>query len=233
METIPESVVEQILIRVIEKPAGFITVCIILLIITLLPLWKWLYSICKEKKKEYDKKKAKERKDAEELKDNIKKIAKHLPELDQQVLSLSTEVTSLRNLKDEWTNTTKSLHNTVVEMQNDLRGLSEQSENGDSELYERLKETQEIVSDMRETTKKIETDMGVLFEGENNEFRIYLTQLHERHVTKNEPMTREIRQSLRIKFESYEKRGGNGWAKELYLDLMSLPFESYSLPDEI
>lgn len=233
METIPESVWEQILNKVLENTVGFVIVCVIIIIVSLLPFWKWLYSIYKDRKDEKNKQKEKERKDAEEMQNNIKQIAKHLPELDQQVLSLSNEISSLRDLKDEWNLVTKSLHTTVTEIKDDIRELSEKSKSGDIKLSERLKETQELVNDMRTSTKKVESDMGILFEGENNEFRIYLTQLHEKHVTQNEPMTRETRQQLRIKFESYEKRGGNGWAKELYLDLMAIPIESFNLPDEI
>lgn len=232
METIPESALDKILEKAMESSVGFVIVCIIVVIIALLPFWKWLYGVYKDWKDKRDKQREKERKEAKELQDNIKQIAKHLPELDQQVLSLSNEVSSFRDLKDEWIDTTRSLHTTVVEMKADISALANKSQHGDDELAERIKDTQEIVSEMRQTTKKIETDIGVLFEGENNEFRIYLTQLHERHITKGEPMTREIRQRLRIKFESYEKRGGNGWAKELYLDLMSLPVESYVLPND-
>lgn len=235
IETITENSWDIVFEKMSESPLGITVLCILAVVVTLLPLWKWLYSIYKDKKEELDKKKEQKRKDEEEMKQSIKTIAKHLPELDQQVLSLSNEVASFKSLKEEWMDTSKTLQTTVHEIQDNLKDLSEKSKSDDKRISDKLEETQSLVSDLSKSTKKIETDMGVLFEGENNEFRIYLTQLHARYVHGNEHMTREVRQSLRIKFDSYDKRGGNGWAKELYLELMALPVttESMDLLDDI
>ena len=233
MEAVTENSWKLIVEALSQSTFGVVVLGIVAVVVTTSPFWKWLYSIYKEKKEKYNEKKEQERKDAETMKQNISDIAKHLPVLDQQVLSLSTEVASFKNYKDEWVKTSKSIQSSIDKIQNDLNDLSTKSDEEDRKVSETLKETVESFNELKDTTKKIESDIGILFEGDNNEFRIFLTQLHAKHIDGGEPMTREIRQQLRIKFDSYEKRGGNGWAKELYLELMALPIESYKLPHDI
>lgn len=220
MEGMTESSWDLVIAELSKTKAGTIILCVIIIVLSLLPFWKWIYSVYKEKKAEIAKKKEDEKKADEELRSNIKKISDHLPELDKQVLNLSTEFSSL---KQDWVKTSNDLNQKIDTLQFDIQESTKKNEESDKEMSEKLNATQSMINSMQTTTDKIVSDIGVLFDGENNEFRIYITQLHAKHVENGEPMTRSIRQELRIKFESYDNRGGNGWAKQLYEELMSLP----------
>ena len=181
--------------------SGFLTVIVILaiiaIVVTTLPFWKWIYGIYKEKKEAYNRRKEEAKKEQAEMKANIKYISEQLvqlPELDKQVRLLTDEVSSIKSMNSEI-----------------------------SKLQDSMDRTNEQINEIKTTVDKVNSDIGIIFDNDNDEFRIYLTQLQFKHIENNEPMTREIRQELRIKFDNYDKRGGNGWAKDLYLELMSIP----------
>lgn len=229
MEEMTESSWDLVITELSKTKAGTIILCAVVITVTLLPFWKWLYSVYKEKKAEIMKKKEEKKKADEELRLNIKNISEHLPELDRQVLNLSAEFSSL---KQDLTKTSNDLNQKIDTLKSDIQESTKKNEVSDRQMSEKLNATQLMINSMQATTDKIVSDIGVLFDGENNEFRIYITQLHARHVENNEPMTRAIRQELRIKFESYDNRGGNGWAKQLYEELMSLPI-AHEFHDEL
>jgi len=233
LELVPEEVRSKVFTALADSPVGIMILSVVAIVVTLLPFWKWLYSLYVQKKAEISKIKQQNKKDSEDMRNSIKAIAKHLPVLDKQVITLAKEMASFKSIKDEWVDNSRELQSSITEIKKDLRELADKTNNENKTIKGSIDETKEVVGEMRESTKKIESDLNVLFEGENNEFRIYLTQLHAKHVVGNEPLTRDARQRLRIKFESYEKRGGNGWAKELYLEIMALPIETFDLPDEL
>ncbi|MDE6492440.1 MAG: hypothetical protein K2L37_04755, partial [Lactobacillus sp.] len=77
------------------------------------------------------------------------------------------------------------------------------------------------VCDVAKTTRDVEDNLEILFEGENNEFRVYITQIHKKYVGTSEPLPRDLKQQLRIRYGMYKKRGGNGWAEDMYNEIMN------------
>lgn len=84
-----------------------------------------------------------------------------------------------------------------------------------------------VNEEVKQSIDKVNNDMGILFDNDNDEFRIYLTQLQYDHIKCGKPMTREIRQTLRVRFDNYSKRGGNGWAQDVVTELLSIPVEPF------
>ncbi len=225
MDAILERAAEVVVQKLSESDAGIFLLIIICIIVLLFPVWKILFGEIKNKYDSYKQTIDQDRKDRIEMKQSLEKIVDHLPELDNQVGILSTELQEFKSLKRDFIDAYKEVKETVEDIRCDLKTISEKSDEADKRIVD-------SIGELSTATTKIESDIGIIFEGDNNEFRLYLTQLHADHIKNNKPMTSEIRQKLRVRFDNYSSRGGNGWAKDLYLELMSLPVESFSFKDD-
>lgn len=225
MDAILERAAEVVVQKLSESDAGIFLLIIICITILLFPVWKVLFKAIKKKYDSYMQIVTQDRQDRIEMKQSLEKIVDHLPELDTQVSILSTELQEFKSLKRDFIDAYKEVKETVEDIRCDLRTISEKSDEADKRIVD-------SIGELSTATTKIESDIGIIFEGDNNEFRLYLTQLHADHIKNNKPMTSEIRQKLRVRFDNYSSRGGNGWAKDLYLELMSLPVESFSFRDD-
>ena len=225
MDAILERAAEVVVQKLSESDAGIFLLIILCIIILLFPFWKVVFKALKAKYDKHSEYLAQERKDRLEMKQSLEKIVDHLPEIDTQVSILSSELQEFKSLKRDFIDAYKEVKETVEDIRCDIREISEKSDEADKRIVD-------SIGELNAATNKIESDIGIIFEGDNNEFRLYLTQLHADHIKNNKPMTSEIRQKLRVRFDNYSSRGGNGWAKDLYLELMSLPVESFSFRDD-
>lgn len=226
-----------------ESPVGVALICVVALILILLPVFKSLYTVYKDKKaekaeleKQRKEEEEKQKRETLEFRKRIEDTIQHIPQLDIQIASLKEEVKSIKELKDEWTDSTKTIQQSINDLSKDIKEISRNSIDGDRSIRQELKETREMVQVLSTSTKRIEDNVNIIIEGDVNEFRTYIMQLHTKHVHDKIPITREIKQELRVKYETYSKEGGNSWASDLYKDIMVIPISSdyaHELPESI
>lgn len=232
MTDVSESIVLQIVDTISKTRVGVYVLCLSLLIVVIFPIIKWTYPIIqekKEKKKKQEEENKRSKEEEKEFRKNMNRVIEHLPELDTQVSVLASEVNSLNSLKTDLAETTETFKKSIETLSQDIQKISSASDTGDEKITNELKETREMVKELASTTMTIKSNVDVMLESDVNEFRLYLTQLHDKYINNNETMPRGVKQELRIKFNSYRKKGGNGWAEEMYNELMNIPNEPLNI----
>lgn len=229
-----------------ESHTGLILLTIIFCIIVLHPVVKSAYDVIKEQKKERKEKAESEKKAAEEkikeeleekardkeFKENINNLVSHMSQTDFQINALSEQLIALNSVTSELKDSVEDIGKNMEELNTSLNDIAVTSKEEDQKMHENITCLQESLDSLKTTTDGIKNDIDTIFENDNDEFRVFLNELNIRYIHNKEPITREIKQKLRVRFTAYKSRGGNGWAEDIYKDLMSLPVDSKELDDK-
>lgn len=159
---------------------------------------------------------------------NLQKMELTNNDINGKINTLSSEVKAMAAVKDQLTASTNRLNETVVKLESEISETKEVSDKQDIEIRDQInqitktltKVSEDIVS-VGESAKKVDEDIKIIFEGENNDFRTFITSINDNYVLKGVPIPRDVKQQLRVKYSMYKKRNGNGWAEELYKDIMA------------
>lgn len=229
-----------------ESHGGLILLTIIFCIIVLHPIIKSAYDVVKEQKKEKKEKAEAEKKAAEEkikeeieektrdkeFKENINNLVSHMSQTDFQISALSEQLIALNSVTAELKESVEDIGKNMEEFNSSLDDIATSSKEENRKMNENITGLQESLDSLKTTTDGIKSDMDTIFENDNDEFRVFLNELNIKHIHNKEPITREIKQKLRVRFTAYKSRGGNGWAEDIYKDLMSLPVDSKEKDDK-
>jgi len=200
---------------------GSFIATLIAIMVVMFPLVKWFHKEYLKNKSKKEKKENQEREkelDDIKFKTEIRGIIDDIPKLDDKIQSLCNEINSLNETND-------FVKNKISEIEDNISHIKEESASEDSTISNNLVQTQELIKSLSETTQKMEEKMDIVMEEGKNEFKMYLMELNTTYVHDKKPISRETKQHLRIKYEMYKKKGGNGWAEDLYNEIMQIPVE--------
>lgn len=243
MESVQNDLFQTVINFLSESFFGKVLLTLVVLAIVSTPTIKLIIKEYKESKtKKEEKEKAEKEKEekrrneevekqkleyarTEQFRSGVESSLKSITKLTEELGIIETELEEIRHMKEEITD---ELHRAMTEMNERMDNDKARSDTHDSILRNNLNNIAEHVESITdeihrvsESTGVVENNIGILFEGENNEFRVYITQIHERYVGAGYPVPRDIKQELRIRYDMYKKRGGNGWAEEMFNEIMS------------